>query len=205
MSLCRHLISSAFLVLLLLIFQYAAFAMTSSEARKELNLPAAGKLDDKEIKKAYRKRSLETHPDKGGDSKEFIRVAEAYNVLTGKGGSGTGGFDTSGMSDEEAFKMAEEMLFDMAEELLHGTFSDDLIDQLFDEFAPNSTWTSRATKNLIKYGAKKLIKGFGDLLMSENANIKVNGEPVDTKEIKEWYEKMKRKKERVPEKTGDEF
>src|SRR3990167_2334648 len=34
-----------------------------------------------EIKKAYRKRSTETHPDKGGSSEAFNEVAEAYNVL----------------------------------------------------------------------------------------------------------------------------
>lgn len=38
--------------------------------------------DAKEIKKAYRKRALETHPDQGGNKEEFAEVAEAYEVLS---------------------------------------------------------------------------------------------------------------------------
>lgn len=35
-----------------------------------------------EIKKAYRTKALETHPDKGGDEAEFKEVAEAYEILS---------------------------------------------------------------------------------------------------------------------------
>lgn len=34
-----------------------------------------------EIKKAYRKLAMETHPDKGGDKENFQRIQEAYDVL----------------------------------------------------------------------------------------------------------------------------
>ena len=34
-----------------------------------------------EIKKAYREKVLETHPDKGGNNEEFIRIQEAYECL----------------------------------------------------------------------------------------------------------------------------
>ncbi len=34
-----------------------------------------------EIKRAYRKKAVETHPDKGGDAEDFAKVAEAYEVL----------------------------------------------------------------------------------------------------------------------------
>jgi len=37
-----------------------------------------------EIKKAYRKKAIETHPDKGGSEEEFQKVSEAYEILTGK-------------------------------------------------------------------------------------------------------------------------
>lgn len=40
------------------------------------------KADTKEVKKAYRKRALETHPDQGGNKEEFAEVAEAYEVLS---------------------------------------------------------------------------------------------------------------------------
>ncbi|EAN88420.1 putative chaperone DNAJ protein [Trypanosoma cruzi] len=35
-----------------------------------------------DIKKAYRKRALETHPDQGGKKEEFAEVAEAYECLS---------------------------------------------------------------------------------------------------------------------------
>ena len=34
-----------------------------------------------EIKKAFRKKAMETHPDKGGDPAEFRKVREAYECL----------------------------------------------------------------------------------------------------------------------------
>jgi len=36
----------------------------------------------KEIKKAYRMKSLENHPDKGGDAEKFAEIARAYEVLS---------------------------------------------------------------------------------------------------------------------------
>jgi len=35
-----------------------------------------------EIKKAYRKRALENHPDRGGDQEKFKKISEAYQVLS---------------------------------------------------------------------------------------------------------------------------
>ena len=65
-----------------------------------------------EIKRAYRKKALQEHPDKGGDPEQFKKINEAYAVLsddqkraiydrvgksgvdgsTGAGGTGAGGF-----------------------------------------------------------------------------------------------------------------
>lgn len=61
-----------------------------------------------EIKKAYRKKALEHHPDRGGDQEEFKKINEAYQILSdpqkrqqydafGSAGpsSGFGGFSSS--------------------------------------------------------------------------------------------------------------
>jgi len=37
-----------------------------------------------EIKKAYRKKAMEHHPDRGGSEQKFKEVNEAYEVLSGK-------------------------------------------------------------------------------------------------------------------------
>jgi len=116
-------------------------AMTKREALKELRLNHQSP-SEQEIKKAYRKRSLETHPDKGGSKEEFIRVAEAYQILTGQaqessssgfGGGGTGGFN---MPDEEKMRMATEMFFEMFDEFLVDTnvAADKVVDWIFDVF-----------------------------------------------------------------------
>ena len=36
----------------------------------------------KEIKDAYRKLSKKHHPDKGGNSKKFIEIQNAYDILS---------------------------------------------------------------------------------------------------------------------------
>ena len=67
-----------------------------------------------EIKRAYRKRALQEHPDKGGDPEKFKKINEAYAVLSdeqkraaydrfgktavdGSGGAGMGGGFPGGM------------------------------------------------------------------------------------------------------------
>ena len=45
-------------------------------------VPANPTDDKKAIKKAYRKRAMETHPDKGGDEEEFKAAANAYETLS---------------------------------------------------------------------------------------------------------------------------
>lgn len=44
-----------------------------------LNIPRSASDDD--IRKAYKKKSMEHHPDRGGDEEEFKKVNEAYQAL----------------------------------------------------------------------------------------------------------------------------
>lgn len=44
-----------------------------------LGVPASASKED--IKKAYKKRAMECHPDKGGDPEEFKAISSAYDVL----------------------------------------------------------------------------------------------------------------------------
>ncbi|HWQ99731.1 MAG TPA: DnaJ domain-containing protein, partial [Candidatus Methylomirabilis sp.] len=44
-----------------------------------LGVPKNASQDD--VKKAFRKKAHELHPDKGGDAEAFKRVNEAYQVL----------------------------------------------------------------------------------------------------------------------------
>ena len=76
-----------FAVLLALVA--CAAAMTSDEARAELQIPR--RYSEKELKSAYRRRSVETHPDKGGTTEQFLRVSKAYELLSSASGGGGGG------------------------------------------------------------------------------------------------------------------
>ena len=71
----------------------AGAASTKATARKNqqqpvdphdiLGVPRGASVD--EIKAAYRKLALATHPDKGGSADEFFRVARAYRALLNPG------------------------------------------------------------------------------------------------------------------------
>ena len=49
--------------------------------REILNLPVEGKLDQHQIKKAYRQKAQKAHPDVGGSHELFLRVTQARNSL----------------------------------------------------------------------------------------------------------------------------
>ena len=55
------------------------FNKTQADALKLLDLKEDATLD--ELKDAYRKKAVETHPDKGGNAKTFIAVKNAYEFL----------------------------------------------------------------------------------------------------------------------------
>ena len=118
--------------------------MSRYQAIRELGLvhqTSSHGITPEELKKAYRKRCMETHPDKGGSHEEFIRVSEAYEILSsscGGAGRGTGDernsyhrsqqkhddpnqdhqnhFHESILNPQEIFEKAEDMFFDVFEE-----------------------------------------------------------------------------------------
>ena len=49
------------------------------EALSILGLPETSTLED--VKRAYRRKAKETHPDKGGDVVGFVKVKAAYDSL----------------------------------------------------------------------------------------------------------------------------
>ena len=56
--------------------------MNSVDARQVLGVGASASEQD--IKQAFRRLALITHPDRGGSSESFIKVNEAYEILTGQ-------------------------------------------------------------------------------------------------------------------------
>lgn len=51
------------------------------EYRELLCLPVEGKLEEAQIKSAYRRLAKEAHPDVGGSQELFVQITEAYNAL----------------------------------------------------------------------------------------------------------------------------
>lgn len=56
--------------------------MNSKDYYKILNI--SDKADENEIKKSFRKLSLQHHPDRGGDGEKFKELNEAYSTLSDK-------------------------------------------------------------------------------------------------------------------------
>uniref|UniRef100_A0A8C8XP47 DnaJ heat shock protein family (Hsp40) member B2 n=1 Tax=Panthera leo TaxID=9689 RepID=A0A8C8XP47_PANLE len=108
-----------------------------------LDVPRSASADD--IKKAYRKKALQWHPDKNPDNKEFAErkfkeVAEAYEVLSDRTGpsraepgGGGPGFTFTFRSPEEVFRE------------FFG--SGDPFAELFDDLGPFSELQSRGSRH----------------------------------------------------------
>ena len=54
----------------------------TTEDNLYLVLDVSPSATDPEIKEAYRRKSMEHHPDKGGDPKIFNLIKQAYDVLS---------------------------------------------------------------------------------------------------------------------------
>lgn len=79
-----------------------------------------------EVKKAYRKLSLQHHPDKGGDSNEFHKIQSAYkDIISGDYKKRTEVFNASFESSSLREEVYEEVLGDDANQR-HRSNSDKL-------------------------------------------------------------------------------
>ena len=58
--------------------------MRIADACRILGVAEGAGMD--EIRSAYRRRALETHPDRGGSAEDFIKVQAAYEMLCALGG-----------------------------------------------------------------------------------------------------------------------
>ena len=65
-------------------FARMVLAMSLAEAKAILGLPLTGELTPEEINKAYRKKAIENHPDRGGSHEKMVEVNVAKEVLEGK-------------------------------------------------------------------------------------------------------------------------
>mmetsp|Transcript_5906 Transcript_5906/g.9825 ORF Transcript_5906/g.9825 Transcript_5906/m.9825 type:complete len:221 (-) Transcript_5906:890-1552(-) len=173
--------------------------MSRTKALQELGLASSNKNNkytDKDLKSAYRKRSLETHPDKGGTSEEFIRVAQAYEFLTNKGGASSS-FDgeSSTMSPEDQMKWAEEM-FDHFADMLDDTdaTADAMVDWLFDPSRAGTrdiksqqqlSWGARRAKGIVRWIARRSMKLIMSMLESDNVTINIQGKEMSGKEFQQ--------------------
>jgi hypothetical protein len=182
------------LIFLLFIVSPAMAVMSRSEARKELRLKTP-KFTEKELKAAYRTRSLETHPDKGGSDEEFVKVAEAYEVLSEGGGEAGGGYTFTGENGEEGrMRQAEDMFFEMFDEYFNGDAADFFIDKIFAK-QPQEVWLMKAWKSSMKWVARLVISKIMSLLEDDTVMINVNGQSMSGADFKAWRERSRTKRD----------
>ncbi len=93
------------------------------------------------IKKAYRKKAQEHHPDKGGDVEEFHRIKEAYKILSDPASRTL--YDRTKDADVD-LQMFESMLQGLVPELVNGI----LIKLDYESFGRISTFEGAAKKIL---------------------------------------------------------
>jgi len=179
----------------------AQHLLTRIQARRELGLEPLDEITTAQLKAAYRKRSLETHPDKAGGSNEaFVRVSEAYQVLSAstddeKDENTAGGTqfnrrsdaNDDGMSDAERLRQAEDMFFDMFGDLFDKDTVGATIDDWFRNVKP-TVWI-----RMLKFVLKVLVPKLASLLESDAATLHINGVTLTGKEFGEMREARRRR------------
>lgn len=188
LSVRRMYVFFVFLIIFFVSFHQpvAAAVLSRTQARQELGL-ANEHFTEKDLKAAFRKRSLETHPDKaGGSNEQFIRVSEAYQVLSQTTNSSSD--DTTARAtandffhgnDEERLRQAEDIFFEMFGDLFDDHKVSDTIDNFFRD-APPSFWL-RLGKQIVKWIVPKVLT----MLESDYSTIQINGVTMTGKEFRE--------------------
>ena len=184
--------------------------LSHQEARRELGL--RGRFTDRELTKAYRQRSLETHPDKGGSTAAFLRVAEAYEVLSGGSTGGHAGGPAGGRrqfkektakpTEEELMRHAEAMLDEVLDRFVDGLEGniDGMIDHLIGG-GPNPGFVMGAVAGAFKWGAKMITASALDAMAeSDDVEIDVGGKKMTGRDAaeawREWRESRRKRRER---------
>ena len=184
-------------------------AMFESDALRTLGLKKGATQE--EIKKAYKRLAREHHPDKGGDSNEFIKISEAYESLQGGGGSSA---PPAGAPSEEALFAAlfrfEQEFGDafaaygqhIAKAWSNATMLEHSLKQSVDRAWPTSADDSYAVRikrsllkssmswlvwTLSKLDLEHIMKKVGDHVGQGNVRFTVNGRRVDPAEVRRRY------------------
>ncbi len=172
--------------------------MSPREAREELRL--SSQFDEKELKAAYRARSLETHPDKGGTAEAFLRVSQAYETLQSRQGGrhgGSHGGEQPSMSQEEAMKRAEEMLSKVLDELLGqaaGLNVDNIVDSIF---KPSDGAGSKLMGSFVKSGMRMAGRWMMNAVEDGSVSVTVNGQRFNGEEVKNWAHQLRERVEKA--------
>ena len=182
-------------------------AMFEGDALRTLGLKKGATQE--EIKKAYKRLAREHHPDKGGDSNEFIKIHDAYESL--QGGSSA---PPAGTPPEEALFAAlyrfEQEFGDafaaygehIAKAWSNATMLEQSLKQSVDRAwptSPDDSYAVRIKRSLLKSSMSWLVwtlskldlehimKKVGDHVGQGNVRFTVNGRRVDPAEVRRRY------------------
>jgi len=169
--------------------------MSKADAYKVLGLKRGA--TQKEVKSAFRSKSLETHPDKGGSEKDFVRVAQAYELLSTGGKSKTSRFSND-QSHEESLRFAKEAfekVFDGLDILSDGgraaAFVDDLLFKDQDGDPVSLGIMGGLFRKALLAGVRFGAPMFLGLLESDSVTVNVGGREMSGSEFKEMREAHK--------------
>ena len=184
-------------------------AMFESDALRTLGLKKGATQE--EIKKAYKRLAREHHPDKGGDSNEFIKIHDAYESLSQPGGASK---PPAGTPPEEAlfaalFRFEEEFgdaFKGYGEHIAKAWSNATMLEQSLRQSVerawpttPDDSYAVRIKRSLLKSSMSWLVwtlskldlehimKKVGDHVGQGNVRFTVNGQRVDPAEVRRRY------------------